>query len=119
MTALTIIIFILQLVLTAWAVGITIVVVDLFKAFRSTSVADGEAFASLFDSQKTTFHALHAVLKTVGAVEEEARGYKAMVDAELDAHKNDTRFALETIQEARRIYNSINAKPEQEEQNNG
>lgn len=119
MTALTVIIFILQLVLTAWAIGITIVVVDLFKAFRSTAVADGEAFASLFDSQKNTFHALHAVLKTVGAVDEEAKGYKAMVDAELEAHKNDTRFALETIKEARRIYNSINTKPEQEGENNG
>lgn len=119
MTALTIIIFILQLVLAAWAVCITIVVVDLFKAFRSTAVADGEAFASLFDSQKTTFHALHAVLKTVGAVDEEAKGYKAMVDAELEKQKDNNRFALETIKEARRIYNSINAKPEQEEQNNG
>ena len=119
MTALTIIIFILQLVLTAWAVGITIVVVDLFKAFRSTTVADGEAFASLFDSQKTTFHALHAVLKTVGAVEEEARGYKALIDAELEKQKDNNRFALETIQEARRIYNTINAKPEQEDKENG
>jgi len=118
MTALTVIIFILQLVLTAWAVGITIVVVDLFKAFRSTSVADGEAFASLFDAQKTTFHALHAVLKTVGAVEEEARGYKALIDAELEKQKDNNRFALETIQEARRIYNTINAKPEQEDKEN-
>lgn len=118
MTALTVIIFILQLVLTAWAIGITIVVVDLFKAFRSASAVDGEAFATLFDAQKTTYHALSAVLKTVGAVEEESRGYKAMVDAELDKHKENTRFALDTIQEARRIYNSIN-QPVQEEEING
>ena len=118
MTALTIIIFILQLVLTAWAVGITFVVVDLFKAFRSFAAVDGEAFASLFDAQNTTLHALHAVLKTVGAVDEEARGYKAMVDAELEKQKDNNRFALETIQEARRIYNSIN-KPEQEDKENG
>ena len=118
MTALVVIIFILQLVLTAWAIGITIVVVDLFKAFRSISAVDGEAFASLFDAQKTTFHALHAVLKTVDAVDEEAKGYKAMVDAELEKQKDNNRFALETIQEARRIYNSIN-KSEQEDVNNG
>ena len=117
MTALTVIIFILQLVLTAWAIGITIVVVDLFKAFRSISAVDGEAFASLFDAQSTTFHALHAVLKTVGAVDEEAKGYKAMVDAELEKQKDNNRFALETIQEARRIYNSIN-KSEQEDKGN-
>ena len=117
MTALTVILFILQLVLTAWAIGITIVVVDLFKAFRSTSAVDGEAFASLFDAQNTTLHALHAVLKTVGAVDEEAKGYKAMVDAELEKQKDNNRFALETIQEARRIYNSIN-KSEQEDKDN-
>jgi hypothetical protein len=117
MTALTVIIFILQLVLTAWAIGITIVVVDLFKAFRSFATVDGEAFASLFDAQNTTLHALHAVLKTVGAVDEEAKGYKAMVDAELEKQKDNNRFALETIQEARRIYNSIN-KSEQEDKDN-
>lgn len=115
MTALTVIIFILQLVLTAWAIGMTIVVVDLFKAFRSTSTANGEAFATLFDAQNTTFHALSAVLKTVGAVEEEAKGYKALIDAELEKQKDNTRFALDTIQEARRIYNKVNQTAQEEE----
>lgn len=115
MTALIIIVFILQLALFIWAVGITITVMDLFKAYRATTRADGEAFTSLFDAQKTTLHALSAVLKTVAAVEDEARGFKALVDAELYQQKLNNRFALDTIQEARRIYNKVNQTAQEEE----
>ena len=117
MTALIIIIFILQLVLVVWAVGITLAILDIFKAFRKTTAADSTAFTALFEAQDTYAHALNAVLKTVGAVEEEATYYKSLVDEELEKQEAASRFALETIQEARRIYNAANLKAEEEEEN--
>lgn len=115
MTALIIIVFILQLALFIWAVGITITMMDLYKILEQTLATSNEAFTALFDSEKTSLHAMNAVLKTVTAVEDEARGFKAQVDQELENQKLNNRFALDTIQEARRIYNKVNQTTQEEE----
>lgn len=104
MTALMVIIFILQLVLLAWAVGITVLYYHLVRAIRKICIADKEAFTALFANGSDVLHTVSAVLKTIEAVENEARAYKATVDEELKKSKKTSKFALETIQEARRIY---------------
>ena len=104
MTALIVIIFILQLVLLAWAVGITILYYQLVRAIRKICIADKEAFTALFANGSDVLHTASAVLKTIEAVENEARAYKAAVDEELKRSKKASKFALETIQEARRIH---------------
>jgi predicted Holliday junction resolvase-like endonuclease len=119
MTALTVIIFILELVLVAWAAGITALYFQLVKTLRKLSAADQEAFTAIFENESDILHTVSAALKTVEAVENEATAYKEAIDEELEKSRKTSDFALKTIQEARRIYNTINAKPEQEEQNNG
>ena len=104
MTALIVIIFILQLVLLAWAVGITVLYYHMVRAFQKICIADKEAFKALFANGSDVLHTVSAVLKTVDAVENEADAYKAAVDKELEKSKKASKFALETIQEARRIY---------------
>lgn len=104
MTALIVIIFILQLVLLAWAVGITVLYYHLVRAFQKVCIADKEAFTALFANGSDILHTVSAVLKTIEAVENEAAAYKAAVDEELKRSKKASKFALETIQESRRIY---------------
>ena len=104
MTALVVIIFILQLVLLAWAVGITVLYYHLVRAVQKICIADSEAFTALFANGSDIIHTVIAVLKTIEAVENKANAYKAAVDEELKQSKKISKFALETIQEARRIY---------------
>lgn len=104
MTALTVIIFILQLVLVAWAAGITALYFQLVRTIRKLSVADQEAFTALFENGRDILHTVSAALKTVEAVENEATAYKEAIDEELEKSRATSDFALKTIQEARRIY---------------
>lgn len=104
MTALIIIIFILQLVLVAWAAGITALYFQLVRTIRKLSAADQEAFAAIFENESDVLHAVRAALKTVEAVENEATAYKEAIDEELEKSRTTSDFALKTIQEARRIY---------------
>lgn len=104
MTALTVIIFILQLVLVAWAAGITALYFQLVRTIRKISAADQEAFAALFENGRDILHTVSAALKTVEAVENEAAAYKEAIDEELEKSRKTSDFALKTIQEARRIY---------------
>lgn len=104
MTALTVIIFILQLVLVAWAAGITALYFQLVRTIRKLSAADQEAFAALFENESDILHTVSAALKTVEAVENEATAYKEAIDEELEKSRKTSDFALKTIQEARRIY---------------
>lgn len=104
MTALTVIIFILELVLVAWAAGITALYFQLVKTLRKLSAADQEAFAAIFENESDVLHAVRAALKTVEAVENEATAYKEAIDEELEKSRKTSDFALKTIQEARRIY---------------
>lgn len=104
MTALVVIIFILELVLVAWAAGITALYFQLVKTLRKLSAADQEAFTVLFENGSDILHAVRAALKTVEAVENEATAYKEAIDGELKKSRATSDFALKTIQEARRIY---------------
>ena len=104
MTALIVIIFILQLVILAWAVGITVLYYHLVRAIRKICIADNEAFTALFENGSDILHTVSAVLKTVEAVENEADAYKAAIDEELKQNNKASEFAMKTIQEARRIY---------------
>jgi hypothetical protein len=104
MTALTVIIFILQLVLVAWAAGITALYFQLVRTIRKISAADQEAFTAIFENESDILHTVSAALKTVEAVENEATAYKEAIDEELEKSRKTSDFALKTIQEARRIY---------------
>ena len=104
MTALTVIIFILQLVLVAWAAGITALYFQLVRALRKLNATDQEAFAAIFENESDIVHTVSAALKTVEAVENEATAYKEAIDEELEKSRATSDFALKTIQEARRIY---------------
>ena len=104
MTALTIIIFILQLVLVAWAAGLTALYFQLVRALRKLNATDQEAFVAIFENESDIVHTVSAALKTVEAVEKEATAYKEAIDEELEKSRTTSDFALKTIQEARRIY---------------
>ena len=104
MTALTIIIFILQLVLVAWAAGITALYFQLVRTLRKLNATDQEAFVAIFENESDIVHTVSAALKTVEAVEKEATAYKEAIDEELEKSRTTSGFALKTIQEARRIY---------------
>lgn len=104
MTALIIIMFILQLVLTAWAVAISILYAKLAKTVRNVTRINQDAILQLFENDRDELHTIRAVLNTVEAVEKEVADYKNTIDEELRKNQENSEFALQTIQQARRIY---------------
>lgn len=104
MTALIIIMFILQLALTAWAVAISILYAKLAKTVRDVTRINQNAILQLFENDRDELHTIRAVLNTVEAVEKEVADYKNTIDEELRKNQENSEFALQTIQQARRIY---------------
>ena len=104
MNALIVIIFILQLALTAWAVAISILYAKLAKTLRDVTRINQDAILQLFENDRDELHTIRAVLNTVEAVEKEVADYKNTIDEELRKNQENSEFALQTIQQARRIY---------------
>ncbi len=104
MTALIVIMFILQLALTVWAAAITVLYVKLVKTVRDVAHINQDAILQLFDNDSDALHTIRAVMNTVEAVEKEVADYKNTIDEELRKNQENSEFALQTIQQARRIY---------------
>lgn len=104
MTALTIIILVLLLVLIAWAVGITMLYAELVRGLRQITSSDMSAMGELFDQQGRILSLLREALDAADAVGEISNEFKTSVEELKDASAKNKKFALETIQQARRIY---------------
>lgn len=104
MTALMIIMLVLLLVLIAWAVGITMLYAELVRGLRQITSSDMSAMGELFDQQGRILSLLRETLDAADAVGEIANEFKTSVEELKDASAKNKKFALETIQQARRIY---------------
>lgn len=118
MTALLIIMFVLLIALVIWAVGITMLYGQLFRTIKKITATDSESMHALFECNTWMTQLIRESLDTTEAMHRLVTEYRATIDEELERNAENKKFALNTIQEARRLYNTINASiaPEVEDE---
>lgn len=118
MTALLIIMFVLLIALVIWAVGITMLYGQLFRTIKKITATDSESMHALFECNTWMTQLIRESLDTTEAMHRLVTEYRASIDEELERNAENKKFALNTIQEARRLYNAINASiaPEVEDE---
>lgn len=108
MTGLMIIIIVLLIALIVWALGITILYAQLVRALKRITANDTSAMQALFSSHYGLLNLIRETLDGMEALENLTTEYRKKVDAELERNQENSRFALDTIQQARRIYAQVN-----------
>ena len=117
MTALLVLIIVLLIAMIVWAFGITILYAQLVRNLKKIARTDQDAMRALFNSHTGLLQLIRETLDAMDAVNILVREYRKTIDNELERNAKNTRFALDTIQQARRIYNQVQqmTTPEPEE----
>lgn len=115
MTGLLIIIIVLLIALIVWALSITILYAQLVRALKRITANDTSAMQALFSSHYGLLNLIRETLDGMEALENLTTEYRRKVDAELERNQENSRFALDTIQQARRIYTQVTAMMTQPE----
>jgi hypothetical protein len=126
MTGLLILIIVLLIAIIVWLIGITVLYAQIVRNFKKLATTDENAMRALFNSHTGMLQLVRETLDAMDAVNILVQEYRKAIDAELENNSRNTRFALNTIQQARRIYNQVSAltaesqeQPEEEEEQNG
>ena len=117
MTALLVLIIVLLIAMIVWAFGITILYAQLVRNLKKITRTDQDAMRALFNSHTGLLQLIRETLDAMDEVNILVREYRKTIDNELERNAKNTRFALDTIQQARRIYNQVQqmTTPEPEE----
>ena len=127
MTGLLVIIIVLLIAIIVWLIGITVLYSQMVRNFKRLATTDENAVRALFNSHTGLLQLVRETLDAMDAINILVQEYRKTIDIELEKNSENTRFALDTIQQARRIYNQVSAltaetpqeEPEQEEEQNG
>lgn len=115
MTGLLILITVLLIALIVWALGITILYAQLARNFKRLTRTDESAMRAIFNSHTGLLQLVRETLDAMDAIDILVQEYRKTIDAELEKNSRNTRFALDTIQQARRIYNQVQQLTAQQE----
>lgn len=107
MTGLLILIIVLLIALIVWALGITILYAQLVRNIKKLARTDENAMQAIFNSHTGLLQLIRETLDAMDAIDILVQEYRRTIDTELEKNSQNTRFALETIQQARRIYNQV------------
>ena len=122
MNGLIILIFVLQVILIVWAIGITLLYAQLVRTVKRVVKTDSRSITALLDCNTWMTQLIKETVDATDALHNLVLDYTEKMNGELEKNEANKKFALDTIQEARRIYNSINQNiaPEviEEEENN-
>ena len=122
MNGLIILIFVLQVILIVWAIGITLLYAQLVRTVKKLVATDSGCINALLDNNTWLTQLVKETVDATDALHNLVQNYTDRMNEELEKNAENKKFALDTIQEARRIYNSINQNiaPEviEEEENN-
>ena len=124
MTGLLILIIVLLIAIIVWLIGITVLYAQMVRNFKRLATTDENAVRALFNSHTGMLQLVRETLDAMDALNVLVQEYRKTIDIELEKNSENTRFALDTIQQARRIYNQVSAltaettqeQPEQEEE---
>ena len=115
MTGLLILIIVLLIAIIVWLIGITVLYAQLVRNFKKLATTDENAMRALFNSHTGLLQLVRETLDAMDAVNILVQEYRKTIDAELEKNSRNTRFALDTIQQARRIYNQVQQLTAQQE----
>ena len=122
MNGLIILIFVLQVILIVWAIGITILYAQLVRTVKRVVKTDSRSITALLDCNTWMTQLIKETVDATDALHNLVLDYTEKMNGELEKNEANKKFALDTIQQARRLYNSIQANiaPEviEEEENN-
>ena len=125
MTALIIIMFVLLIALVVWAFGITILYAQMVRTIKKLVASDGESIHALLDCNTWMTSLVKEILDATDSLHNLVLEYTDRMNEELEKNEENKKFAMDTIQQARRLYNSINQSiqpqiiEEEGEENNG
>ena len=125
MNALIVIMFVLLIALVVWAFGITILYAQLVRTIKKLVATDSGCINALLDNNTWLTQLVKETVDATDALHNLVQNYTDRMNEELEKNAENKKFALDTIQQARRIYNSINQNiapeviEEEGEQNNG
>ena len=123
MTGLLVIIIVLLIVLIVWALGITVLYAQMARTIKRITASDADAIHAVLDCNTWMTQLLRETLDSTEAMHKLVIEYTDRINVELEKNAENKRFAMDTIQQARRLYNSIqqNIQPEiiEEEEQNG
>ena len=115
MTGLLILIIVLLIAIIVWLIGITVLYAQLVRNFKKLATTDENAMRALFNSHTGLLQLVRETLDAMDAVNILVQEYRKTIDAELEKNSRTTRVALDTIQQARRIYNQVQQLTAQQE----
>lgn len=125
MNALIVIMFVLLIALVVWAFGITILYAQLVRTIKKLVASDAESIHALLDCNTWMTQLIKETVDATDALHNLVLQYTEKMQEELDKNEANKKFAMDTIQQARRLYNTIQANiapeviEEEGEQNNG
>lgn len=109
MNGLIILIFVLQVILIVWAIGITILYAQLVRTVKKLVATDSSCINALLDNNTWLTQLVKETVDATDALHNLVQNYTDRMNEELEKNAENKKFALDTIQEARRLYNSIQA----------
>ena len=117
MNALIVIMFVLLIALVVWAFGITILYAQLVRTIKKLVTSDAESINALLDCNTWMTQLIKETVDATDALHNLVQNYTDRMNEELEKNAENKKFALDTIQQARRIYNQVQqmTTPEPEE----
>ena len=117
MNALIVIMFVLLIALVVWAFGITILYAQLVHTIKKLVASDEESIHALLDCNTWMTQLIKETVDATDSLHNLVLQYTEKMQEELEKNEQSKRFALDTIQQARRIYNQVQqmTTPEPEE----
>ena len=125
MNALIVIMFVLLIALVVWAFGITVLYAQLVRTIKKLVATDSGCINALLDNNTWLTQLVKETVDATDALHNLVQNYTDRMNEELEKNEQNKKFALDTIQQARRLYNTIQANiapeviEEEGEQNNG
>lgn len=110
MTGLLVLITILLFLIIVWMIAITLLYLSIFRSVKKLAEVDGEAVKALFVRQEGLLKVCQDILSDFELVEEVVEKYKEDVEKEINNETGRKEFALQTIQQARRLQNALEEK---------
>ena len=108
MNALIVIMFVLLIALVVWAFGITVLYAQLVRTIKKLVASDAESIHALLDCNTWMTQLIKETVDATDSLHILVLQYTEKMQEELDKNEANKKFAMDTIQQARRIYNSIN-----------
>ena len=110
MTGLLVLIVVLLLAIIVWMIAITMLYMSLAKSMQRFAEVDAIAISKLFERQEGIVGICQRILDNFQLLDEVVDKYKDDIEQVIGDSSKDKKFAIETIQQARRLQNQLEAK---------